>query len=412
VKQVTTLALHGGSPVREKPFPRWPVHDDAERRMLLEVLDSGEWAYEGPKEAAFAQRFASECDSRYAFAVTSGTTALETAIRGLGIGPGDEVIVPALTWTAPAMAVVLAGARVVFADVRRSDWCLDPGSVTDLISPRTKALLIVHTYGQAAPVEELLDIADRHGLRVLEDCAHAVGGRWRDRALGSLGDVGVFSFQLGKGMTCGEGGALVTDDTGLADRIYALKNCGRRRTEDLAFGFGGNLRITEFQAAILLAQLGRLDEQMRHRRATFQYFADQAAAMTGINPLLAKPEVTRWGAAFGFSVAYDPAAFNGLPVARLVDALNAEGIPARRPHQVVYHAPYWTAALQEAYWRLGDDPERTLGLNAHCPVAEAISDDVGFVLPHRVFLGDTMDVDDVVIALDKIRSHSWRWESE
>lgn len=395
------MTAHEGTPARDRPFATWPVHDGAERALLLEVLESGTWSYEGPKEKLFEERFARFCETSHALCVTSGTTALEIGLRGLGIGPGDQVIVPALTWTAPAWAVIQSGADVVFADVG-PDWCLDPGSLRSSITASTKAVIIVHTYDQVADVDKLIGITREHDLLVLEDCAHTPGSRWRGHRVGGLGHAGAFSFQLSKCMTAGEGGALVTGSSQLADRFYSLRNCGRPAREELEPSVSGNQRMTEFQAAILLAQLDRLETQARRRATRFAYFREAARAVPGLMTLPIKPEVTQIGM-FAFPLEYRPEEFCGMSVDVMVSALNAEGVPARRPHRVVYQSPLWRAATRERFWHPGSDPARRLGLDARCPTADHISNRRGLILPHQLFLGEEQDVDDVIAAFQKVR---------
>ncbi|BCB90391.1 DegT/DnrJ/EryC1/StrS family aminotransferase [Phytohabitans suffuscus] len=394
------LALVGGEPVRRRPFAPWPVHGDRERALLSEVLATGHWGYDGPMEAAFCAEFAGTLGAARAVCVDSGTAALEITVRALGIGWGDEVIVPAFTWTAPAWAVVQAGASVVFADVG-PDWCLSPASVLAAITPRTRAVVVVHTYRQLAEMDQLLSVARRHGLHVIEDCAHAHGARWGDRAAGTMGVAGCFSFQNGKSMAAGEGGAVVTDDPALADRLYSLKNCGRPARDQLPHGFGGNRRITEFQAAVLRGQLERLEAQCALRDERVAYLGRMLAGAPGLTTLPAKPQVTRYGA-FAVPLAYDAAALGGLDVDVLVAALVAEGIPARRPHEVVYRSALWRSGLDAPMWSDRDRAAERLGLAASCPHAEHLSARGGMILPHQLFLGSAADVDDVVTAIRKV----------
>jgi len=246
------LAIRGGAPHRTKPFPVWPVHGEMERQGLLEVLESGVWSGLGPKERAFSEEFSRYSGARHALCVANGSISLELALRALRVGPGDEVIVPALTWLATAWAVLQVGARPVFADVRASDWCLDPLSVKEKLSPRTKAIIPVHLYNQMAPMTELLAIAREHSLGVIEDCAHAHGMQLEGRGAGTLGHIGSFSFQSSKSMTAGEGAVLTTNDGHLAEELAGLRNCGRPLTPESGATFGSNYRITEFQAAVLL----------------------------------------------------------------------------------------------------------------------------------------------------------------
>ena len=254
------LALRGGSAVRTTPFPPWPVYDEREARALQSVLATRNWGgYPCPNDRAreFAQRFAEHHGARYGVAVANGTVSLELALQAAGIGAGDEVIVPAYTWEGTAAAVLFAGAVPVFVDVDPQNYCLDPGRVEAAITPNTKAIIPVHLGFRFADLDRLMAIAEKHGLFLLEDCAHAHGGRWRGRGAGSIGHAGSFSFQTSKLMTAGEGGIVITSDIDLADQVIRLTNCGRppRHQTRSAPALGHNYRMTEFQAALLTTQM-------------------------------------------------------------------------------------------------------------------------------------------------------------
>ncbi len=397
------LALKGGAPVRRQPFTSWPVFGERERQLVLEVLESGRWSFGGPREEEFARRFAEFCGATEAFCVANGSVSLEIALRALGVGPGDEVIVPAFTWVATAWAVVQVGATPVFADVREQDWCLDPASVRERLTPRARAIIPVHLYSQVAEMDEILEIARSASLWVVEDCAHAHGSRWGDRGVGTLGHIGSFSFQQSKGITSGEGGALVTNDGTLAQRIYGLKNCGRPRREGDPFGFGGNYRITEFQAAILLAQLERLGDQLARKAEGVRVFRERIAAVPGIFPLAPKDRVTRQGM-YALALRYDRRAFEGIPREVLIAALRAEGIPAQAPYSAVYRSPLWVSGRE--FVRGDGDLEERLGLCARCPVAERVSEREGLTIPHEVFLGSQADLEDLVAGFEKVQRYA------
>jgi L-glutamine:2-deoxy-scyllo-inosose/3-amino-2,3-dideoxy-scyllo-inosose aminotransferase len=396
------LALKGGTAIRNRPFTRWPLWGERERGLLLGVLESGSWGGEGPKEREFARRFADYCGAAEAFCVANGTVSLEIALRALGVGPGDEVIVPALTWVSTATAVVHVGATPVFADVREQDWCLDPESIRQRVTARTRAIVPVHLYSQVAEMDQLLELARDLSLWVVEDCAHAHGSRWGDRGVGTLGHIGSFSFQQSKSLTAGEGGAVVTGDGALARRIYALKNCGRRWKEEGAFGFGGNYRLTEFQAAVLLSQFERFEEQLAKRIKNAELFRGGIAALPGVSVLAQKSRVTRQGM-YALALRCDPRAFAGVPRDLIAAALQAEGLPVYAPYPVVYRSPLWVSGRHFLKWEQGIRPRERLGLDARCPIAERIAEEEGLTIPHQVFLGTRTDVDDLVAGFEKVQ---------
>lgn len=280
------LALHGGTPVRTEPLlPGYPgglLIGEEEKAAVMEVLDSQSlFRHYGPsplhKVTQFERAFAHAMGARHAVGVTSGTAALITALAALGVGPGDEVIVPTYTWVATINAVVTMGAVPVFVDINET-LTLDPTKVEAALTPRTKALLPVHMRGCGADMSPLLDIATRHRLRVLEDAAQAVGGRHRGRRLGALGDIGAYSLQYHKVITTGEGGMVVTNAPDLWERAVRYHDQGAMRMEELdetipsgnPLMIGVNYRMNEITGAIGLVQLGRMDwiiGQMRTHKA-------------------------------------------------------------------------------------------------------------------------------------------------
>jgi len=254
-------------PIRTKPWPTWPQWGDEEKQYLQEVLESNEWGGFNEKVAEFEQIFAQRHQAKHCLAVANGTISLEAALRVLGIGPGDEVIVPPYTFIATANAPRLVGATPVFADIEPDTYNLDAAAVEAAIGPKTKAIIPVHFAGHPADLDALLPLAQKHGLAVIEDAAHAHGSTWRGQPIGALGDIGSFSLQASKNLTAGEGGILVTNDDDLALGLWSFVNQGRV-PEGIWYehpNLGSNLRITGWQAAILLAQMKRFEAQLARR---------------------------------------------------------------------------------------------------------------------------------------------------
>jgi L-glutamine:2-deoxy-scyllo-inosose/3-amino-2,3-dideoxy-scyllo-inosose aminotransferase len=398
------LAIRGGSPLRTKPFPVWPVHGEIERRGLLEVLESGLWSGIGPKERSFTDAFAQFSGASHALCVANGSISLELALRALRVGPGDEVIVPALTWLATAWAVLQVGARPVFTDVCASTWCLDPAQVRAKITPRTRAIIPVHLYNQMAPMGELLEIAREHSFGVIEDCAHAHGMQLDGKGAGTIGHIGSFSFQSSKAMTAGEGSVLTTNDAVLAEELAGLRNCGRPMTPDRGATFGSNYRITEFQAAVLLGQISRFPEQLARKAENLHHFRERMREIEGIVPTPANPSMTREGF-YAVSLRYDASVFGGTPREVFAEALRAEGIPMEFTYETVYEAYLWKPGAARIRCGAGERPEDMLGFGSHCPIAEEISRISGMKLLHQVFLGTREDIDDVVDGIAKVAAH-------
>ena len=403
------LALRGGAPVRTAPFTIWPIHDEREAEGVQRVLASGNWGgYPCPNDLAreFAAKFAESHGARYGVAVTNGTVSLELALQAAGIGHGDEVIVPAYTWEGTAAAVLFSGAVPVFVDVDPNTYCLDAGLIEAAISERTRAIIPVHLGFRFADMDAINAIAAQHNLFVLEDCAHAHGGRWLvggecETGAGSMGGAGSFSFQTSKLMTAGEGGIVITNDIDLADQVIRLANCGRpaRREAKDNPALGHNYRMTEFQAAILLAQLERLDEQTRHRERMTTYLEEGLREIEGIG-LLARDERIARQASYHYVFKFNSAAFGDIHRNTFVAALNAEGIHCDgRFYEAVYLSSLFRIAAKQ-YPALVEQPREF-----HCPVAERAGYEESVWLPHQIFLSGIGDVNDVLAAINKIKTH-------
>ncbi|MEM4875458.1 MAG: DegT/DnrJ/EryC1/StrS family aminotransferase [Thermofilaceae archaeon] len=387
--------------MRKKKWPTWPVWGDRELEMLRRVLESGYWGggvgESGPWERELEERFARLHGCRYGIAVSSGSAALHVAYLAAGVKPGDEVIVPALTFSATGSAALMAGATVVIVDVDPETLCLDAGEVERALTENAKVIVPVYNYGSAPDMDALRKLADEHGVYLIEDCARGHGFQWRGQPVGSIGDMGCFSFQQSKFLTAGEGGMITTNSEELAERCYALKDCGRVR--NWAFAEGGrywlnwfNYRMTQFQAALLLAQLDRFEEQLRKRQENSEYLSKRLSEIEGVEPVKVDPRLTRhqpWPYAF----KYTPEAFGGAGIGRFVEALRAEGIPASR----IDHSPL--------YETLAHGPFGRIVRRGKYPAAREAVERV-VTLPQHIFLAEREDMDDIVEAVLKIKRHS------
>ncbi|MGD9952810.1 MAG: DegT/DnrJ/EryC1/StrS family aminotransferase [Burkholderiales bacterium] len=244
-----------------------PLLDGNEEKYLLECVRTGWISSEGPFVTRFEERFAARVGRRHGVAVANGSVALDTAVAALKLGPGDEVILPASTIISCAAPVVRAGAKPVLVDCDPRTWNMDVGQVESRITPRTKAIMAVHIFGLPVDMDPLLALAERHGLKVIEDAAEAIGQTYRGRPCGSFGDLSVFSFYPNKHVTTGEGGMVVTDDAALAERCRSLRNlCFKPEQRFVHDELGWNFRMTNLQAALGLAQLERLDQALAIKR--------------------------------------------------------------------------------------------------------------------------------------------------
>lgn len=394
------LAVDGGTPVRTAPFPSWPVHDEREVAALREVVESGNWGgFPSPNVQAsrFAERFAAAQTARFGICTSSGTTALEVALKTAGVRAGDEVIMPALTFVATAAAALYMGAVPVFVDVDPGTWTIDPAAAEAAITERTRAIVAVHLGSRICDMDRIMEIAGSRSLRVIEDCAHMHGGFWRERGAGSLGDIGAFSFQQSKLMTAGEGGIVLTNDEELATLAHAYVDCGRLRPGDeppKSQGiFGWNYRITEFQAAVLWVQLERLPEQRELRERHKRMLEERIDAVEGVSNLRMDPRITT-PSGYGFYFKYDAPACGGVPRDKFVRALRHEGIPS--------HGAFYEPVYRDALFAWRDTPVAADYSDVHCPVAERAAYEESVWLPHPLFLGTDDDVNDIATAIEKI----------
>lgn len=363
------LAIKGGPGTVTEPWPKWPIWNESETRKLREVLEGDLWGGTGfgPKVSALNERFAQYCDAKYGAAVCNGTVSMELALRAMGIGPGDEVIVPAATFIATSIVVSQVGATPVFVDIEPDTLCLDPERAEDAVSDRTRAMIPVHLGGHPCDMEGLLRVARKGDLKILEDAAQAHGAIWSGRKLGAIGDAGSYSFQQSKNLQCGEGGMVVTNDRDLADLIhYSLGKFGRGVRDQYAghihYRLGRNACITEFQAAIALAQLERLEEQTRRRAENGKLLIELLGEIEGIEPLRWKPYCDRHGYHL-FLFRFDREAFGGVSRGAFLSALDAEGVPCATFYpmplfrQPMYDTERMTVCGTELPIRITDCPE-------------------------------------------------------
>jgi len=388
------LALHGGRAVRgaETSWPAWPVFDDTERRAVLEVLESGEWFY-GKRVAEFERAYAAFQDAAYCVSCTSGTSAIEICMQVADLRQGDEVLVPPYTFIATASAVARMGGTPVFVDVDES-WCMNPDLIENAITPRTKAVMPVHFGGRVADMDRINAIAEKHGLAVVEDACHSWGGKWKGKGTGALGRGGVFSFQVSKNITAGEGGAIVTDDEAFAESCRAVSNCGRMKGSAWYAHtvMGTNARMTEMAAAILSAQLTRLEAQTLTRERNAAILNESLADIVGIVPQPGDERITR-RAYHLYCVRIDPDAF-GCTRERFVEAAQAEGLPIGAGYdRPLYAQPAFTDGAAGDY------------ADCRCPVAEDLCYRSGMWFIHSVLLGADDDMQDIVAIFRKIKDN-------
>ncbi len=392
---MANLALAGGTPLRDTPYPSWPQGGPEELAALERVLQSGNWSSSyGSEVRTFEESFAAYQDARQGICVNSGEAALILAFKALGVSPGAEVIVPAYTFVASATAVVQVGAVPVFVDVDPDTYCIAPDAVAAAIGPQTEAIMPVHFAGLPADMDPIMALAQRHGLAVLEDAAQAWGSRYRDRAVGAIGDAGGFSFQASKNLTAGEGGIIVTDDAEVAATCRSLADCGRATTAQRYSHalLGGNHRMTEFQGAILRAQLDRYPGQLELRTLNAAFLTEELRGLPGVEPLaLPAGHGHSWHL---FVMRVSLREFGGISKSTLVKALVAEGIPAAVGYS---EAPYQQPVFEDA----SIVPSR----HEACPIAERACESEAVWVRHPALLGSEEDARDVARAFAKVQAH-------
>jgi dTDP-4-amino-4,6-dideoxygalactose transaminase len=398
-----TLALLGGTPVRTQPFPTWPIYGKEEEQALLRALHSGKWGkLDGAEVRRFEERFADYCGATHGIAVVNGTVSLRIALMAAGIEAGDEVIIPPYTFFATASAVVEANATPVFVDIDRATFNIDPAAIEAAITKRTRAIIPVHLGGLPCDMDAIMAIAQRHGLVVIEDAAHAHGSAYKGRRVGGIGHMGSFSFQSSKNLTCGEGGIIVTNDDAFAERCRSIHNCGR--VEGGAWYehhvISGNYRLGEFAGAILNCQFDRLEEQTNTRDANGRHLNEHLAMIPGITPQRRDAAATR-NAQHLYVTRYDESTV-GVPRAKFIEALVAEGILASPGYVLPLHRqPMFINRAFEPYAAVQDIDFAA----SHVPNVERICSSEGLWLTQNVLLGTRADMDDIIAAFEKVYEH-------
>jgi 3-amino-5-hydroxybenzoate synthase len=353
-------------------IPSWPVSGPRERELLDEVLSSDRWGGYHPFVGRFEQEFAAFQQCRFGLSACNGTVTIELALEALGIGEGDEVIVPAISFISTATAVSRVRATPVFVDIEADTFNIHPERIRESIGPKTRAIIPVHFGGPMAEMDAITAVASAHGLPILEDAAHAHGSEWNGTRAGSIGAISSFSFQNGKVMTAGEGGILLSNDEGLIDRAREILDQGRRKGEPWFFHYtlGTNYRITAWQSAVLIAQLERLPEQNQRRARNVANIRESLADVRGLH-FQRVPDAARVHTNYlllGW-VDGDRNAFH--------KKLTGAGFPCTPfyPH-TLYANPLYR--------------DRTNCRVMPCPNSEARIKDA-FWIPHRALLGDETD---------------------
>ncbi|MBL8233597.1 MAG: DegT/DnrJ/EryC1/StrS family aminotransferase [Bryobacterales bacterium] len=402
-------AILGGEPVRKAGAHSWPVFDDAEEQALLSVLRSGKW-YRGNGRvvAQFEEKYAQLTGARHCLAVANGTSALLTSLSALGVGAGDEVILPPYTFVATLNAVLEKFALPVFVDSNRETFQMDARKLEARITSRTRAIIPVHMAGAPADLDAILAIGAKHKIPVIEDACQAHLGEWRKRKVGTWGAAGCFSFQASKNLNSGEGGAVLTNDTELFHKCSTFHSNGSNLHRPVS-GYhqtGLNLRMTEFQAALLMSQMARIERQSLQRESNAAHLTSLFNQIKGIHPARLHEGCSR-NAWHLYMFRYDKQQFAGLPRAKFLKALSAEGVPASSGYKPLNKEPLITNTLSSsAYTRLFSEQDRKAWMERNqCPENDLLCEEAVW-FTQTMLLGPREDMEAIAAAIVKIQKYA------
>ncbi|MFA6563747.1 MAG: DegT/DnrJ/EryC1/StrS family aminotransferase [Verrucomicrobiia bacterium] len=410
-------AVLGGAKAHTQPWPSWPQWDPQNDAAVAKVLHGRVWSRDKLVKE-FEEKWAAIMGAKHCLAVVNGTNALSASFMVLDINPGDEVICAPYTFSASLLGVLYKGAMPVFADIDPLTYQMDPAQIEAKITPRTKAILPVHICGYPSDMERIMEIARKHKLFVVEDACQAHMSEINHKKMGTFGTTGCFSFQTSKVMPIGEGGAILTDDPALKDKLYSYHNYGFKTNiapgsvdNIAAFILGNKIRMAEYQAAIGLCQLKKLEEQTRIRNENARYLTPKLAAIPGITPVKPYPNVTQLSY-YMYPFIYDEAQFKGLPRAAFLKALSAEGVPAGTgyPNCPIYTQEFIRQMFQtEVYKKFYSSAE--LNFDAykqknHCPNLIKTFHTSVWLSSQGILLGSKSDMDDIVRAVEKIQKNA------
>lgn len=407
-------ALLGGNPVINHDWPSWPIwNPETDEKRLLEVMRSGIWSRKNVT-IEFERKWAETIGSKRCLALVNGTNAMITSLANLDVGWGDEVITTPYSFIASAQSILYNGAIPVFVDIDPKTFQIDPSKIEEKITKRTKAILPVHILGFPCDMDPIMNIANKHNLKVVEDACQGWLAEYDHKKVGTFGDAGCFSFQNSKNIPIGEGGAIVSNNESFMDRCYSYHNYGMpygsvKSDEPGAVSGGTKLRITEYQCAIGLAQLERLEEQTVRRSVNADYLKNNIREIPGIIPYEIYPKVTR--ATFHlFPFRYKKESFKGLSKAKFIKALSAEGVPCSPGYIPLHKMPYLKNTFESKnfkrfYSKNKLNYEEFLERN-ECPLNDILCYEEAVWIPQYVLLGTAKDMNDISNAIQKIYDHA------
>ena len=406
-KKAGKPAILGGKPVRTKSFPHWPVWDKSAEEPVLSILRSGKWFRgRGNTVSKFEEQYAKLMGAKRCVCTVNGTNALLTALHVLGIGVGDEVIVSPYTFIATYNVVFGSNALPVFVDTDPETFQINPDKIEERINKNTRAILPVHILGLPANMDKINAIAKKHNLVVIEDACQAWLAEWRGKKCGTVGDLGCFSFQNSKHLPCGEGGAVIGNDEKIMDRCHSYHDCGRpfgsiKPTSGYPI-MGTNRRMTEYQAAILLSQIKRLEKDAQKRTENADYLTSKIKDIPGIVTIKFYDGVTR-AAYHLYPFRYKKEHFNNLSRDKFLSALRAEGIPCSSGYGPQYKDGVVEAALNSRNFKRSFSKARLdrYRRELHYPENDHLCKEAVW-FTQNLLLGTKRDMDDIADAILKI----------
>lgn len=373
-------------------FVNWPIYGEEEVNSLKEVLESGFWAGSRAKYIKEVRKnFLDMQHGEYGFAVANGTVSIESALKALDISFGDEVIVPALTFYSTVSAVIRMNADPVIIDVDKDDLCMDLDELEKAITPKTKAVIVVHLAGAMCDMDRLMSIALKHGIAVIEDCAHAHGSEWQGKGAGTFGEFGSFSFQHSKLISSGEGGFVIAKTQELEDKAWNYVNCGRESRTSV-YGHstvGTNNRMSDFQAAVLNAQILRYKNvQQEIREKNYEYLTKELSSINGIKVQKYNEKMTK-KAFYNYVIMIDPEVYGSEKCAYIFNKFHEDDVPTGLPYP-----PLTDLKIFDDYKNKNEIPYLNVTLK-DTPNARYISEN-SIWLHHRVLLSDRSEVEKFV----------------
>lgn len=405
-------AILGGQKSYTGQWPVWPEWNPAtDEKQLIDVMRSGVWSRSKLTDE-FEKKWAQLMGAKRSLAVVNGTNALNTSLAQFEIGWGDEVLVTPYTFIASVSCILFNGAIPVFVDVDPETFQMDPDKIEEKITPHTRAIIPVHILGLPCDMERIMKIARKHDLLVIEDACQAWMAEINGKKVGTFGNAGCFSFQNSKNMAIGEGGAIISDDDNFMDRCYSYHNYGNpygSTAGQIGAGtvmIGTKLRITEYQAAIGLAQMTRLVEQTNQRNDNASYLRSKIEAIPGIMPYKLYKNVTK-AAYHLFPFRYNKEHFKGLSRTEFLNALRAEGVPCSSGYSELNKMPYLKNAFESKYYQKFYPKER-LNYDKYaeenkCPLNEKLCNEEAVWIPQNVLLGTKKEMDNIATAIGKIQ---------